>query len=341
MGRGCAGQASLGTPALPGVAAGAGILLANLSHGPKVGHVWLLGGSLEERDLDALVRELRARMPHPHPTAGTQSSRAARAVTILRRAGTILRRAGTSLRRAVTMLPRGVKTARQHWRPLAGAALAMVLIVSAVVGAKHPADVKGAVASATLALRQTAAAVSSAAAAAIAVQPPPVEPVQADAKAVGSPRVRARRNPPIVRSLTAHDLVESKDVTVHAAAVERVQPVVQMVVPSTDAVVDAAERTELSEALIYSEQDTNVRAPQLLSAGFPGPSIFGSGTLTNRMELIVSADGSVERVKLLTSPRRMSDIMLLTSVKAWRFSPAVQDDRPVRYRLALSWDVNP
>jgi hypothetical protein len=37
----------------------------------------------------------------------------------------------------------------------------------------------------------------------------------------------------------------------------------------------------------------------------------------------------------------MSDIMLLSSAKAWRFLPAVQDDRPVRYRLALNWDVNP
>jgi len=145
----------------------------------------------------------------------------------------------------------------------------------------------------------------------------------------------------MARSLTTHDLVESKGVTVQAAAVELVQPVVQIVVPSTEAVLDAAERTELSNALIYSEQDTNVRAPQLLSAGFPGPSIARSPTLTNRVELIVSADGSVERVKLLTSPHRMSDIMLLSSAKAWRFLPAVQDDRPVRYRLALNWDVNP
>jgi len=289
---------------------------------------------LEERDLDALVRELRARMPHPHPVAGTQQTSVARAMTILRRAGTILRG-------AVTMLPRALKIVRQHWRPLAGAASAIVLIVAAVVGAKHLGDVKGAVASATLALRQTAAAVSSAAEAAIAVQPAPAEPVQASVKAVGSPRVRPRRNPPMARSLTTHDLVESKGVTVQAAAVELVQPVVQIVVPSTEAVLDAAERTELSNALIYSEEDTNVRAPQLLSAGFPGPSIARSPTLTNRVELIVSADGSVERVKLLTSPHRMSDIMLLSSAKAWRFLPAVQDDRPVRYRLALNWDVNP
>jgi outer membrane biosynthesis protein TonB len=252
-----------------------------------------------------------------------------------------MRRAGTILRGAVTMLPRAMKMARQHWKPLAGAASAIVLIVAAIVGATHLGEVKGAVASATLALRQTAAAVSSAAEAAIAVQPAPAEPAQTSAKAVDPPRVRPRRNPPTVRSLTAHDLVESKDVTVQAASVGLVQPVVQIVVPSTDAVLHAAERTELSDALIYSEQDTNVRAPQLLSAGFPGPSIVRAPTLTNRVELIVAADGSVERVKLLTSPRRMSDIMLLSSAKAWRFSPAVQDDRPVRYRLALSWDIDP
>lgn len=59
------------------------------------------------------------------------------------------------------------------------------------------------------------------------------------------------------------------------------------------------------------------------------------------MEVVVMADGSVERVKWLTTRDRMPDVMLLSRAKLWKFSPAVRDGRPVRYRLIVTWEVNP
>jgi outer membrane biosynthesis protein TonB len=59
------------------------------------------------------------------------------------------------------------------------------------------------------------------------------------------------------------------------------------------------------------------------------------------MELIIAENGSVERVKLLTAAQRMPDIMLLSRAKLWRFAPAVKDGHPVRYRLVMTWEVNP
>jgi hypothetical protein len=33
--------------------------------------------------------------------------------------------------------------------------------------------------------------------------------------------------------------------------------------------------------------------------------------------------------------------MLLSRAKLWKFSPAIRDGRPVRYRLVVTWLVNP
>jgi len=59
------------------------------------------------------------------------------------------------------------------------------------------------------------------------------------------------------------------------------------------------------------------------------------------MELLVTPGGSVERVKWLTTRERMPDVMLLSRAKLWKFSPALRDGQPVRYRLIVTWEVNP
>jgi hypothetical protein len=92
---------------------------------------------------------------------------------------------------------------------------------------------------------------------------------------------------------------------------------------------------------VYSAQDAEVRPPQMLGADLPRPAVMNWPTIKNSMELIVTADGSVERVKWLTSRERMPDVMLLSRAKLWKFSPALRDGQPVRYRLILTWEVNP
>jgi hypothetical protein len=59
------------------------------------------------------------------------------------------------------------------------------------------------------------------------------------------------------------------------------------------------------------------------------------------MELLIDETGRVERVRLVSEPVRMSDMMLLSGAKTWRFHPALKDGRPVKYRLTLSWIVAP
>ncbi len=55
-----------------------------------------------------------------------------------------------------------------------------------------------------------------------------------------------------------------------------------------------------------------------------------------RIELVITVDGSVETVKLVSSPRNIHDLMWLSAIKAWRFQPALKDGQPVRY-LKTVW----
>ena len=94
-------------------------------------------------------------------------------------------------------------------------------------------------------------------------------------------------------------------------------------------------------SVVYSEQDRDVRPPQIIEADLPRPAVASWATIKNAMELVVAGDGTVERVKWLGSPQRMPDVMLLSRAKVWKFAPASKDGHPVRYRLVLTWEVNP
>ena len=91
---------------------------------------------------------------------------------------------------------------------------------------------------------------------------------------------------------------------------------------------------------IYSAQDVDVRPPQMLEADLPRPAVMNWPTIKNSMELVVTEDGTVQRVKWLTYHERMPDVMLLSRAKLWKFSPALKDGHPVRYRLVVTWEVN-
>ena len=94
---------------------------------------------------------------------------------------------------------------------------------------------------------------------------------------------------------------------------------------------------------VYSSVDSSVDPPVL---SFPQliPQVVGPGassSILNRMVVIVSAEGTVERVQLVEGPARMPDMMMLSGVKTWRFTPAFKDGEPVRYRTVISWAALP
>jgi hypothetical protein len=99
---------------------------------------------------------------------------------------------------------------------------------------------------------------------------------------------------------------------------------------------------EGEQATVYSSADRDVEPPVLLLPQLTPPlARTGASTVVNRMTLVVSPEGTVERVQLVEGPARMIDMMLLSGAKTWRFTPAFKDGEPVRYRAVISWAVNP
>ena len=95
---------------------------------------------------------------------------------------------------------------------------------------------------------------------------------------------------------------------------------------------------------IYSAADSDVQPPVMMFPSLP-PTVFvarnADATVINRMELVIAADGTVERVRLVNGPTRMPDMMLLSGAKLWRFSPAIRNGEAVRYRAVVTWSGFP
>jgi len=87
---------------------------------------------------------------------------------------------------------------------------------------------------------------------------------------------------------------------------------------------------ELRGDLLYNAQDPGVIPPKAVYPQLPtAPSTVRSDQTV--IELIVTADGLVERARLRSVPRNVIEIMLLSAAKAWRFQPAQVDGVPVRF----------
>jgi hypothetical protein len=87
---------------------------------------------------------------------------------------------------------------------------------------------------------------------------------------------------------------------------------------------------ELRSDLLYNAQDPGVIPPKAVYPQLPtAPSTVRSDQTV--IELIVTADGLVERARLRNVPRNVIEIMLLSAAKAWRFQPAQVDGVPVRF----------
>ncbi len=92
---------------------------------------------------------------------------------------------------------------------------------------------------------------------------------------------------------------------------------------------------------IYSRADPDVIPARLVSAQRGGPMFRNMESAVNTMELLISKQGRVEEVRLISPPQRMTDMLLLSGAKTWKFVPALKDGQPVRYRTQFSWDATP
>jgi outer membrane biosynthesis protein TonB len=92
---------------------------------------------------------------------------------------------------------------------------------------------------------------------------------------------------------------------------------------------------------IYSKADTQVALPLNVYPRLPAESPGLALTGRTMVELTITEDGLVERVRMLTAPRNIHEFMLLSAAKAWRFAPARIGDRPVRFRHTIMLTAKP
>jgi outer membrane biosynthesis protein TonB len=118
------------------------------------------------------------------------------------------------------------------------------------------------------------------------------------------------------------------EVTTEAAVEPIVEPIAVELPPA------------VAPSIVYTQTDQNVEPPRLLSRPLPR-RIPSGGPDVATVEVVISPDGGVERVRLTSEPRRLVDVMELSAAKAWQFDPALKDGTPVRYRLELTTSAPP
>jgi hypothetical protein len=85
------------------------------------------------------------------------------------------------------------------------------------------------------------------------------------------------------------------------------------------------------EGAVYSSTDPDVVPPHSVYPKLPSdrPGVPTDGRTV--VDLLISADGRVEHVRLRTPPKTVHEFMLVSAAKAWQFDPAMINGRPVRF----------
>jgi len=98
--------------------------------------------------------------------------------------------------------------------------------------------------------------------------------------------------------------------------------------------------TVFADETIYSSADARVEPPVMSYPQLPQvPPDFTDADRVNALEVVIGEDGLVQSVRLLSAPRRLTDMMLLSAAGNWRFTPATLDGVSVPYRTAIRWAV--
>jgi hypothetical protein len=169
----------------------------------------------------------------------------------------------------------------------------------------------------------------------------PSAPASADPR----PRPRRRATPAVVTEETPLasrqlSIVEPSAWQVPVAVPTMSIPV-EAATPVTVAPVEEPASPDIER--LFTKQDADVRPPMLQYPQLTPPVRAASSrpAPVNSVEVVVAPDGTVERARFVAGPVRMMDIMLVGSIKNWKFTPAFRDGEAVRYQTVISWSAVP
>jgi hypothetical protein len=88
---------------------------------------------------------------------------------------------------------------------------------------------------------------------------------------------------------------------------------------------------------VYSSDDADVRPPVVVRQELPRvPALIAQQTRSRGLlELVIDEQGRVAAMTMRTSLHPMYDSLLLTATRDWRYRPATQNGKPVKYRKLI------
>lgn len=88
---------------------------------------------------------------------------------------------------------------------------------------------------------------------------------------------------------------------------------------------------------VYSSDDADVRPPVVVRQELPRvPALIAQQTRSRGLlELVIDEQGRVAAMTMRTSLHPMYDSLLLTAARDWRYRPATQNGKPVKYRKLI------
>jgi hypothetical protein len=92
-------------------------------------------------------------------------------------------------------------------------------------------------------------------------------------------------------------------------------------------------RAEPLPGHVYSAAEATVKPARLTHSQMPQEPAATADT--GYFDIIVDEHGDVEFVRLLSPTRRYQDRMLVAAAKAWKFTPALLNGTPVKYRMRI------
>jgi TonB family protein len=102
------------------------------------------------------------------------------------------------------------------------------------------------------------------------------------------------------------------------------------------AVVPESSESHVRDEAVYTTEAEGVEPAVLIRPHLPSrPPAHTSSEEIGILDIVVSATGAVEQVRLISTSNRYQDRMIVAAAKAWRFEPAMKDGQPVRYRTQI------
>ena len=87
--------------------------------------------------------------------------------------------------------------------------------------------------------------------------------------------------------------------------------------------------------VVYTTADLDIVPAVLIYPQLPSVPPRHLRNNLSVLDIIVNESGQVHRVKLVSIVNRLNDRMMVSAAKAWRFSPALRNGQPVKYRIQV------